>query len=82
MATPAKRSTHTPLVGTEAGAEMTLMDGGLVWAASEKLGWIRGKIVNVSKDKVQVVSVARPFADDMAGVTCAVELSDLLPVCV
>ena len=80
MTTPAKRRTHTPMVNTEAGAELTLMDGGLVWAASEELGWIRGKITSVSGDQVEVVSVARPFVDDKVGVKYQVGLGDLLPV--
>ena len=32
---------------TNAGDVVSQLDGGAVWAASEELGWIRGKIVKV-----------------------------------
>jgi len=68
------------MVATEAGAAMTLMDGGMVWGASEEVGWIRGKIVKVVGTRVQIQSIARPFADEKAGLVYAMTLDDLLPV--
>jgi len=80
MMTPARKRMHTPMVATEAGAAMTLLDGGSVWAASEEHGWIRGKVVKVDKDKIEIRSVARPFAEETGGKMCTVSLDDLLPV--
>jgi myosin-5 len=56
------------------------MDGGVVWAASEELGWIRGKIIKVDGQNVEIQSVQRPHADDKPGVRYKVTLDDLLPV--
>ena len=66
MTTPAKKRTHTPMVATEAGAAMTLLDGGVIWAASEEHGWLRGRILSVGGSSVDVQSIARPFAEEVA----------------
>ena len=59
---------------------MTLLDGGVIWAASEEHGWLRGRILSVGGSTVDVQSIARPFAEEAAGIKFTVSLDDLLPV--
>eukprot|EP00960_Hanusia_phi_P029058 747751-Hanusia_phi.AAC.1 len=75
-----KRRTHTPLVATEAGAHMALLDNTLVWAACEDFGWVRGKIIKVGSGDVDVQLSDRLHATGHAGVVMKVPYDDLLPV--
>eukprot|EP00286_Rhodomonas_abbreviata_P017229 CAMPEP_0181329374 /NCGR_PEP_ID=MMETSP1101-20121128/23272_1 /TAXON_ID=46948 /ORGANISM="Rhodomonas abbreviata, Strain Caron Lab Isolate" /LENGTH=678 /DNA_ID=CAMNT_0023438439 /DNA_START=88 /DNA_END=2121 /DNA_ORIENTATION=+ len=73
------RRTHTPLVAGET-PKMNLHEGSLVWAASEDLGWVKGKVTRMEPDVVEVELVHRKHAEKDVGKRITVGKDNLLPV--
>jgi len=77
---------HSNLV-TDGDQSVAILDGGILWASSDELGWVKAKVVDGNKrvtvdglEGIQVTVLERKHSKEDTGRTISVALVDLLPI--